>query len=435
MKKMSLLIIFSFILMIKKVDDCHTIDTDNQCPKIFGANCKLIKPTCKKLHCKECNVCFDGTYCLTCKNNFQLDEIKHICYNKKPNTDTNNENANENKECHENCLSCSLPFSNENMNCISCKENFYKLNGTNDCFDKTLLDDGFYLKNDIFYPCDDNCMTCSDEKNNENHNCIECAENYYKLPNGTHQNNCYDREEINVIYTQWASLKEFQSKINDNIMIYKNSSSIINGTDFIATILSSNNVEPKVQLDMGISAIDLGNCTQIIKKHYNIPENENLIIVNMESRKNQSKNVIENNNNDNSIEIGKNIQIEIYDSSVKHLNLSVCNEDIKILQYIKDVNELNIPEAIKLADKGVDIFNANDDYFNDICHENIDGKDIIIKDRRNDIYKNVSFCQKGCKYKEKIMNILQLIVYVIQMIYKIIQLLIRQMTKILKKKV
>ena len=68
------------------------------------------------------------------------------------------------------------------------------------------------------------------------------------------------------------------------------------------------------------------------------------------------------------------------------------------MQYIKDVNELNIPEAIKLADKGVDIFNANDDYFNDICHENIDGKDIIIKDRRNDIYKNVSFCQKGCIY-------------------------------------
>ena len=31
----------------------------------------------------------------------------------------------------------------------------------------------------------------------------------------------------------------------------------------------------------------------------------------MESRKNQSKNNVENNNNDNSIEIGKNIQIEI----------------------------------------------------------------------------------------------------------------------------
>ena len=397
MKKMPLLIIFSFILMIKKVDDCHTIDTDNHCQKI-GVNCKLNKPTCKKLHCKECNVCFNDVYCSTCKNNFQLDEIKHICFNKKTNTDTNNENTNENIECHENCFSCSLPFTNENMNCISCKENFYRLNGTNDCFDKTLLDDGFYLKNDIFYPCDDNCMTCSDEKNNENHNCIECAENYYKLPNRTHQNNCYDREEINVIYTQWTSLEEFQSQIKDNIMIYNNSSSLINGTDFIATILSSNNVEPKVQLDLGISAIDLGNCTQIIKEINNISENESLTIVNMESKRNTNKNDKENDNNENSFNIGKKVQIEIYDSSGNKLDLSVCKEDIKILQYIKDVNELNIPEAIKLADKGVDIFNANDDYFNDICHENIDGKDIIIKDRRNDIYKNVSFCQKGCIY-------------------------------------
>ena len=55
------------------------------------------------------------------------------------------------------------------------------------------------------------------------------------------------------------------------------------------------------------------------------------------------------------------------------------------MQYIKDVKELNIEESIKLADKGIDVFNANDVYFNGICHENIDGKDIIIKDRRNDI--------------------------------------------------
>ena len=106
----------------------------------------------------------------------------------------------------------------------------------------------------------------------------------------------------------------------------------------------------------------------------------------MESKRNTNKNDKENDNNENSFNIGKKVQIEIYDSSGNKLDLSVCKEDIKILQYIKDVNELNIPEAIKLADKGVDIFNANDDYFNDICHENIDGKDIIIKDRRNDIY-------------------------------------------------
>ena len=90
-------------------------------------------------------------------------------------------------------------------------------------------------------------------------------------------------------------------------MIFKNSSSLINGSDFIATILSSHNLKPRDQLNMGISAIDLGNCTQILKEYNNISESENLIIVNMESKRN--KNNIENNNNDNSIDIGKNIQI------------------------------------------------------------------------------------------------------------------------------
>ena len=53
-----------------------------------------------------------------------------------------------------------------------------------------------------------------------------------------------------------------------------------------------------------------------------------------------------------------------------------------------------------LADSGVDVFNASDEFFNNICHEydNTDGKDIIINDRRTDIYKNVSFCEQGCSY-------------------------------------
>ena len=44
----------------------------------------------------------------------------------------------------------------------------------------------------------------------------------------------------------------------------------------------------------------------------------------------------------------------------------------------------------------------NDEFFNNICHEydNKDGKDIIINDGRTDIYKNVSFCEQGCTYKE-----------------------------------
>ena len=179
-----------------------------------------------------------------------------------------------------------------------------------------------------------------------------------------------------------------------------NSSSLINGSDFIAVILSSDEMDPKDQIKKGISAIDLGNCTEQIKEYYNISKNESLIILNMESKRNESN--TNSGNNNNAFDIGKSSQIEIYDNSGRKLELSVCKEDIKILKYIGDLKEeLNIDKAINLAKSGIDVFNASDDFFNNICHEydNTDGKDIIINDRRNDIYKNVSFCDKGCSYQ------------------------------------
>ena len=103
----------------------------------------------------------------------------------------------------------------------------------------------------------------------------------------------------------------------------------------------------------------------------------------MESKKNKS----EKNENDDSFNLGKNAQVEVYDSLGNKLDLSVCKENIKIMKYIGDVEELDIESAMSLADQGVDVFNANDDFFNDICtnYDNTDGTDIVIKDRRTDI--------------------------------------------------
>ena len=71
------------------------------------------------------------------------------------------------------------------------------------------------------------------------------------------------------------------------------------------------------------------------------------------------------------------------------------------MKYLGDVaEELDIDSAKSFADSGVDIFNASDEFFNDLCHkyDNNEGKDIIIEDRRSDIYINASFCQDGCSY-------------------------------------
>ena len=75
-------------------------------------------------------------------------------------------------QCHPNCKTCMDSYNESNMNCILCKEGFYKLNGTNNCY-KT-LNNNFYFKENIFYPCDENCLTCSDGKNNISNNCLSC---------------------------------------------------------------------------------------------------------------------------------------------------------------------------------------------------------------------------------------------------------------------
>ena len=55
-------------------------------------------------------------------------------------------------------------------------------------------------KDSIFHKCYYTCSDClNNEPNETNHNCIECAENYYKLKNGLYPNNCYDNETIKNI--------------------------------------------------------------------------------------------------------------------------------------------------------------------------------------------------------------------------------------------
>ena len=71
------------------------------------------------------------------------------------------------------------------------------------------------------------------------------------------------------------------------------------------------------------------------------------------------------------------------------------------MKYIGDVEELNIESAMSLADRGVDVFNAQDAFFNDICQpfDNADGIDIIIDDRKKEfLEQNLSLCEINCSY-------------------------------------
>ena len=408
----------------------------------------------KKCHpdCSLCNGTSDEN-CLICYNaNLLLYNGKCI-ENCPENTFKNQENK-KCEDCYKNCKTCGKLGYLYDMGCISCLEkemifnnyeiNFYncfkeydnntksfyvseEINNISSCFElygRYIIentyeciekpDRGYFISNQttgLLSPCPQNCFACNnsnicdlcenDYLIQEGKCVLSCSKGYYQYYNiclKYYQNNEDSNKGIVKSINQSTSLFEFKSIIKNNITGFVNSSNLINGSDFLAIISTSDNTDPKEQLKKGISSFNLDDCIEVIKTHYNISKEENLIILNIESKKNVSKIQEEKNINDNSFNLGKNIQIEIFDISGKKLDLSVCKENIKIMQYIGDVEELDFDSAKGLSDKGIDIFNAGDNYFNDICQNYDDDKDIILKDRREDIYINASFCQKGCTY-------------------------------------
>ena len=109
---------------------------------------------------------------------------------------------------------------------------------------------------------------------------------------------------------------------------YINSSKIINGANFKALLSSSDVLEFKKEIKLDNSTIDLGSCPQKLKAHYNITSNENLIILFTELKEND---II---NKENSLNSELKILINIFDLSGRKLDLSFCEENIKLTHNI-----------------------------------------------------------------------------------------------------
>ena len=297
--------------------------------------------------------------------------------------------------CYQSCSNCTEGArysASVKHNCIECKENYYKSpDNNNNCFSKEEKQINWYLDeaNSKFGICNEKCScSCTGPLKSD---CLKCTDEENV------NNNFATTNAINEKFDSDISLSEFKNEIINFITSYTDTSYFFNGTDFLAMILSSDNLEPEEQLKKGITSFDLGNCTNVLKEYYKIKKDENLIIINIQYKNDEN---IYNNNKDKYYYLGKDVILKIYDSSGRNLDLSICKEDIKIMKYIGNDDKIDINAAQILSNKGIDVFNAEDDFFNDICYpyDNPNKNDITINDRRNDIFQNVTFCQNGCRY-------------------------------------
>ena len=332
------------------------------------------------------------SYCDIANGFFPIDQNDSNCYNNE--TISKGYYLDTNiipilwKKCFEKCETCFSQGNNTNMNCLSCKTNnnsevnLIDYNCINSCPINTFIT----LEGDCVLNCPNGTYQFS-----LNNSCLELCPDNYIISDNQCMLKSLDKDK---------TVDEFKNQILNDITSYINSTQVINGSNFLAVVLSSDDINPEEQLKKGISAFDLGNCTNEIKEYYNISKEENLIVLNIETKNDENQINDSKNNDDKSFNLGKNTQIELYDYSGRKLNLSVCKEDIKVMKYLGDIEELDINSAKILSEQGLDVFNLNDKFFNDICHNfnSLDGKDIILTDRRKDIFQNATFCQNGCTY-------------------------------------
>ena len=133
--------------------------------------------------------------------------------------------------------------------------------------------------------------------------------------------------------------------------------------------------------------IDFSNCENILRASYGLSSSSILTVYQLE---------IDNKNEQSLI---NDVEYAVFDENKNQLSLSVCKDEIIEINYQLDTSKINISKVYYYAELGIDVFNIEHEFFNDICFSySENGSDMILTDRISDIYENYSVCENNCKY-------------------------------------
>ena len=187
-------------------------------------------------------------------------------------------------------------------------------------------------------------------------------------------------------------LKDLEEEIKKKVLnneTYNKENVIIQTENFVAQIskledqLNNNN--------LSISSIDLGKCEEILRKKYNIPKDESLIIY---------KSDIKSENH-----LTMYVQYEIYHpETLELLDINECSKEQISISVPVNLNEETLNLYDSLSNSGYNLFDKNDSFYNDICatYTTENGTDISLSDRQDAIEKtggSLNLCQVGCQLK------------------------------------
>ena len=266
------------------------------------------------------------------------------------------------------------------------------------------MPDGYFLNSTeekTIDKCYSTCKKCINYGNENNHNCSGCISNYVYLDEPDVKLNCFETC-LNYIFDK--NLNEYKCTTQGFSLIHKSldqtkneivdeidkfikdkipeKSYIIDGANYtifinpIGRYLNESNVN-----------IDFSECEKILKENY---PNYNFRILQINSK----------NSNPNCL--NEDVEYIVYNQFGERMDLSICKNVTITIQNKIDKTALDLEKIIFFQNKGIDIFQLEDDFFSDICYPYSDensGSDMILKDRVSDIYQNYSLCEKDCNYE------------------------------------
>ena len=258
-------------------------------------------------------------------------------------------------KCNIKCLNCSLE-SNINNLCISCN-----------------INEGYYQK-DIDNSNDDLFVDCVKETPNNTSELISSIPISTSLMDEIESESYRDREDI----------RDIEYHINK----FLNNSDITSNYSFYyyEININENGLENKYFNNTFIEFPP--ESINILKNNFGLDlNNDKIYVLITEYLVNDLNSAV------------KNFDYKIFLENGTLLNI---NEDIYVDVYLPlvDLDAAKYNYSIYFAEQGFDIYNKNDKFYNDKCTPAyLNNNDITIKDRRNDIYPNISLCQENCNYK------------------------------------
>ena len=156
----------------------------------------------------------------------------------------------------------------------------------------------------------------------------------------------------------------------------KNEDLIVYEDNIVFALTTSENQKNKEYKN--ISKIKLGECENILRNHYNLSDNDSLIIFKIDIYEEKFQIPI--------------LLYQIYSPKIKtNLDLNLCKD-----------TKINIIIPVSIDENCLFKYNPSSDYYNDICYTYTTemGTDITLKDRRDEfINNNLSLCEENWEFE------------------------------------